>query len=73
MTHKACQVLQTRYTVSPIVEAKKFHFHIVKTHLTPNLESKIDDLRDEIRLSFGDEIGNPTGKIPEIRSNKGSV
>ncbi|KAL2696029.1 hypothetical protein AAEP93_003329 [Penicillium crustosum] len=55
-----CQVLQTRYTVSPIVEAEKFHFHIVKTHLTPNLENKIDDLRDEIKLSFGDEIGNPT-------------
>lgn len=60
-----CQVLQTRYTVSPIVEAEKFHFHIVKTHLTPNLENKIDDLRDEIKLSFGDEIGNPTGEIPD--------
>ncbi|KAJ6025258.1 hypothetical protein N7444_012937 [Penicillium canescens] len=55
----ANDVLQTRYTVSPIVETEKFHFHIVKTHLTPNLENKIDDIRDEIKLSFGDEIGNP--------------
>jgi cytochrome P450 len=56
--------------VSPIVEAEKFHFHIVKTHLTPNLENKIDDIRDEIKLSFGDEIGNPTGEIPRPRQPK---
>lgn len=63
-------MLQTRYTVSPIVEANKFHFHIVKTHLTPSLESKIHEIRDEIQLSFGDEIGNPTGKILESPSNQ---
>ncbi|CAI7617842.1 unnamed protein product [Penicillium crustosum] len=64
----ANDVLQTRYTVSPIVEAEKFHFHIVKTHLTPNLENKIDDLRDEIKLSFGDEIGNPTDWTAVVKS-----
>ncbi|KAL2818237.1 cytochrome P450 [Aspergillus cavernicola] len=49
-------------------DAKKFHFHIVKTHLTPNLENKIDEIRDEIQLSFGDEIGNPTDWTPVVMS-----
>ncbi|KAI9930677.1 hypothetical protein MW887_011432 [Aspergillus wentii] len=53
---------------SPIVETHKFHFHIVKTHLTPNLEHKIDDLREEISLSFSDEIGNPADWTPVVMS-----
>jgi hypothetical protein len=59
----AGQVQQARYTVSPIVEADKFHFHLIKTHLTPNLEHKIGDLLDEINLAFDQEIGRPEGML----------
>lgn len=53
---------QARHTVSPIVEENKFHFHIIKTHLTPSLELKINELLDEISLVFAEEIGHPAGK-----------
>ncbi|OKP10855.1 Ent-kaurene oxidase [Penicillium subrubescens] len=58
----ANDVQQARNTVSPIVEENKFHFHIIKTHLTPSLELKISDLLDEISLVFAEEIGRPAGK-----------
>jgi hypothetical protein len=45
------------------VEEDKFHFHIIKSHLTPSLELKIKDLLDEIGLVFGEEIGRPAGKL----------
>lgn len=49
--------------MSPVVEEDKFHFHLIKTHLTPGLELKINDLLEEIELVFRDEIGVPEGKI----------
>ena len=56
------KVVQTRFTVSPIVEEKKFHFGIIKSHLTPQLDLKVHDILDEIALAFGDEIGHPAGE-----------
>ncbi|KAL2867848.1 cytochrome P450 [Aspergillus lucknowensis] len=47
-------------------DADKFHLHLVKTHLTPNLELKIDDLRNEISLAFEQEIGAPVDWKPVV-------
>ncbi|KFY43370.1 hypothetical protein V494_02019 [Pseudogymnoascus sp. VKM F-4513 (FW-928)] len=64
----ATDILQAGYTISPVVEADKFHFHTIKSHLTPNLERMIDDIRDEISLAFDDEIGNPADWKPVVMS-----
>ncbi|KAF2766235.1 cytochrome P450 [Teratosphaeria nubilosa] len=56
----ANDVQQLRHTISLIVQENKFHLHTVRTHLTPNLESTIHDLVEEIQLAFQDEIGAPT-------------
>jgi hypothetical protein len=58
------QILQTRHIVSPIVEEQKFHFGIVKTHVTPNLEVQVADIMEEMQLAFSDEIGSPGGRYP---------
>ncbi|KAL2802403.1 cytochrome P450 [Aspergillus granulosus] len=47
-------------------DANKFHFHIIKTQLTPNLELKIGDLLDEISLVFDQEIGCPADWKPVV-------
>lgn len=52
---------QAKFTISPIVEEHKFHFHAIKTHLTPSLERKINDLLEEVALAFQQEVGTPTG------------
>ncbi|GAQ10181.1 fumitremorgin C monooxygenase [Aspergillus lentulus] len=62
----ANDVQQAGYTVSPIVEANKFHFRIIKTDLTPSLELKINDLLDEISLVFQQEIGTPADWKPVV-------
>jgi hypothetical protein len=54
-------VVQTKYTISPIVESNKFHLATIKTALTPNLGLKIDEILDEIKLAFADEIGVSKG------------
>ncbi|KAH9825743.1 Cytochrome-P450 monooxygenase [Teratosphaeria destructans] len=56
----ADDVQQQRHTISPIVQENKFHLHTVRTHLTPSLDSTIDDLVEEIQLALQDEIGTPT-------------
>ncbi|KAH8690472.1 cytochrome P450 [Talaromyces proteolyticus] len=65
----ANDVVQTRYTVSPVVESNKFHFHILKTHLTPSLERNITDLLDEIKLVFSAEIGSSQDWKPVVMSH----
>ena len=47
----------TKYTISNIVEANKFHLATIKTSLTPNLGLKVGDILDEVELAFADEIG----------------
>ncbi|KAI9801587.1 MAG: hypothetical protein M1825_003266 [Sarcosagium campestre] len=66
----ANDVVQTKFTVSPIVEANKFHLVTIKTALTPNLGLKIDDIRDEIELAFADEIGVSEDWKPIAMSQK---
>ena len=53
---------QARYTVNPVVEENKYHFHAIKTHLTPSLELQINDLREEICMVMQQEIGTSTGE-----------
>ena len=57
----ANDVVQTKSTISPIVEANKFHLATIKTTLTPNLGLKIGDVLDEIELAFADEVA-PTSE-----------
>ncbi|KAL2859609.1 cytochrome P450 [Aspergillus pseudodeflectus] len=52
--------------LSAKVAANDFHFHLIKTHLTPNLEHKIGDLLDEINLAFDQEIGRPEDWKPVV-------
>lgn len=56
------QVQRAKYTISPICEEHKFHFSAIKTHLTPSLETKINDLLEEITMVFQEEVGMSTGK-----------
>lgn len=53
---------QAKFTISPILQEHKFHFSAIKTHLTPSLEFKINDLLEEIGLVFQQEVGTPTGE-----------
>ncbi|KAL8790013.1 MAG: hypothetical protein Q9195_006562 [Heterodermia aff. obscurata] len=52
-----------RYTISPIVQADKFHLATITTTLTPQLVRTVDDVLDEVRLAFADEIGDFKGLI----------
>ena len=54
--------MQTRSTISPIVESNKFHLATIKTVMTPNLGLKIGDILEEIELAFADEIAPSAGK-----------
>jgi len=48
------------------VEENKFHFAIVKTQVTPNLELQVESILDEIQMAFADEIGSPGGDKPSL-------
>ncbi|KAL4865956.1 hypothetical protein BDV12DRAFT_210778 [Aspergillus spectabilis] len=65
-THLSARKSAKVLAISPIVEANKFHFHIIKTHLTPSLELKIRELLDEIGLVSGEEIGRPADWKPVV-------
>ncbi|KAF2109357.1 cytochrome P450 [Lophiotrema nucula] len=62
-------ILQTRHLVSPIVEEQKFHFAIVKSHVTPNLEVQVTDIMDEMQRAFADEIGSPKEFRPIVMAH----
>ncbi|KAL0568867.1 hypothetical protein V5O48_013108 [Marasmius crinis-equi] len=48
--------LQTQYTISPAVFKNPYHVDVVRTPLTRNIINHLDDMLDETRAAFADNI-----------------
>ncbi|KAJ3970554.1 cytochrome P450 [Lentinula raphanica] len=50
------ETMQSDYTLGKPARVDAYHIDVVRTPLTRNLGAKFDELRDEIKASFADEI-----------------
>ena len=48
--------MQTDYTLGRPPRIDPYHIDVVRTPLTRNLGARFEDLRDEIKAAFADEI-----------------
>lgn len=51
------RTVQLKYTIGNDIADRTYHVDVVRNALTRNLNTRFDDIRDEIQVAFDEEIG----------------
>ena len=62
------QLLQFKYTISPLINKNPYQLDVIRGVLTRNIGARFDDVRDEIKVAFNDYIPPQEGQYNVIHS-----